>query len=1226
MAEDLISSIIDNPAIEAEIKKVEARLDALATTIKTFPKAQVFYDSTGLKDLSAANKELSVVMKDLRVKNLELTNSIKEQQLVEKQLSVQRKQAIADAKAKSDAEKESAKQAQIASAEKIKALAAQKKAEQDLEEVQKQRAQTQSDLGTFDIAQGSGQAGGAKLKTPVVKEAAFVPANDTEASLLFLTQTQTALKGNLAVQKDLDAQLKAGTISQAKYDEQIVAAKLAESEYRKQIQLTNAELKARTNADFAVQGTIDAAKAQNTILTQQRNAIPVGEGATAEDLERLKAINAEIDKNNDLIDKNSDLLAKQKINIGNYPTNAFSQTFKTLNTELDQVHGKLVSGNFKGAELDQLTAKFNVLTNATALTGKSFSTTGAQSKAFTEAGIQIGQVYGKNSDFFKQFVQGVKDGQVNIKGFASEISGVATKGKGFMGFLSGAYNGIRKLAYAIPGVGIGGLILLLLGPLQAAGAAIFRSLTKTEEEVTGLTKEAIKQMKDFQKATSDVNQEYIKTSTGSIMKLELLRNIITDTTKTEKQRLAALNDYNKIADANNKLDAKQLDNLNLINDTISKQIYLVGQRALAAANEKILEDKAVKLSLAEEKARAKAEELIDATTIQTVQKAKTNAYFITLEREGAIRREIAKDAAVKQAQDEFDAQKKVNAEFLLKNGFVGGPPPKTTTGGQKNAENLLDEFRKKTLKEQQEYLKELNQRELNGYKAMANDQQASLLDRLDAEKKFYEKSLEMAKQNVKDQTDAVDLESDIADKKAAKIKDPKKRADTLIQIEKYRTEAIKKINEEGNSATLKINEDYYTQNVAIAEQAYEKLKKEAEDAAKFIEGQQKIAFQNKKDTVDIEKDDQLLQLDKDFQDGKIKNLEEYNAKKEAIETAADIKQKALDLKRIQDAEKFIEAFYGVKNLNLIKQAKDLELEIEQEGNKKILESQKELNEKKKQFAQDLADFIESGLLAVNQKQEDQLDKESQDVDKKTQKEVDAINASGLAEEEKQKRITKAQKQAAFDQEQIAKQKDKLDKQRKTIQRLADVAEVGAEIAKEVFALAAKAAAARAEAFLLLANPVTSWAAPMAFAAAGAITAQVPFVLASGGLALVKAAAFEKGTDNAPKGPAIVGEKGSELIVTKEGQMYVTPPRPTLIELAGGEKVFRHDITADFLKHYNLLNILQKAQAQKQPVSIENGFNKKAIELLTKIERKSPHITMVTERMETSDYYLRNIKR
>jgi hypothetical protein len=1205
MAEDLISSIIDNSAVEAEIKKVESRLDALATTIKTFPKAQVFYDSTGLKDLSAANKELSVVMKDLRVKNLELTNSIKEQQLAEKQLAAQRKQAIADAKDKANAEKEASRQAQIAGQEKLRQLAAEKKAQEDLAsaEAKRNEAEEKALSGTFTAGSSA----------PKKTTEQFIPTTASDSLALSLVQDQRQLAATKEAQKLLSAEFKAGNISQAEYDAQIVKSIQLQNDLKVSIANTTKELSLQAKSNASIPGTIEALQTRNAVLGQQRDQISVV-NASSQDIANLKGINDEIDKNNELIRVNKDLLAQQKINIGNYPT-ALGQTFKTLNTELEQVQGKLVQGNFGGKEFDQLTAKQTVLQNALSLSGQTFKSTAAEASAYKEAAIQIGNVYGKDSSIFKQFAEGVKTGAANTKALANEVAGVATKGKGFVSFLSAAWSGIRRLAYVIPGLGIGGVVLLLLGPLQAAGEALIKwsnNATKAGRDFQDLqqhienTNAIVEKSADsFAKATSEVSKlkEDVKLAKDGFLDKD---KVLKEYNETMGKTTGQLKNFDE-------LEAK------LVADG-PDYIQLLFLKAKATAAYALAGEAARKALTAQMDAEKNFGQGDAAGTLfknfGTLLKA---AFGSQAEAAGEFGQEGVKqinknaedikktqEKAFKDLQEQANDFEKQAAELAKKHGWnFFDPNGENTKKGTRDLERLLDEFRKKTLKEQQEYLKVLDEAELKQYKLMADDQNQSLKERLESERKYYEKSLQMAKQNTQDQADAVDLEASIAAKRAGKITDPKKRAETLIAIEDYRVLAIKRISEEGNAAILKINRDFYNENVTIADQAYEKIKKAAEESQAFIQEQQKIAFQNQKDQVDIDKDNQLLQLEKDFQNGKIKNLEEYNQRKDDIETAADIKQKQLDLKRIQDAEKVFEALYGIQNFNLIKQAKDLEVEIEREGNKKILESQKELIDKSKELREQLEQTFQDVIEGGFDRRQQQNEIEAKAIQDKSQKEIDAINASGLAEADKEKRIMAIQKQADFQSQQIEKRQQQQDIARAKFERAMSIVRIIQNTAEAV---------SKAVAEFPLTGGMPFVAIDLAIGAA-----QIASVLAQ------PLPHFKKGTGNAPRGKAVVGEEGSELIVDKAGRMFVTPSKPTLIELAGGEKIFQHNITEDFLKHHNLLTILQKAQTQKQPVKVETGFNKKAIELLTKIERKAPFIIQVGEKMETTDYYLRNIK-
>jgi hypothetical protein len=112
----------------------------------------------------------------------------------------------------------------------------------------------------------------------------------------------------------------------------------------------------------------------------------------------------------------------------------------------------------------------------------------------------------------------------------------------------------------------------------------------------------------YGEALREINQEGIKNSTADVTKLQLLRDILTDTTKSQQTRTAALKEYNSIADKANQIDESQINNLNLINDKISTQIDLIEKRGLARAAETIIAQRAEKLLLAQEAADIKVRE------------------------------------------------------------------------------------------------------------------------------------------------------------------------------------------------------------------------------------------------------------------------------------------------------------------------------------------------------------------------------------------------------------------------------------------------------------------------------------------------------------------------------------------------------------------------------------------------------------------------------------------
>jgi hypothetical protein len=1195
MAEDKISSYIDRVAFASDTKFAKEELAQLEGLYTKLRDTRVnLSNATGTSAIVNNAKQASTVLQQLKVKNAELTNTIKEQQIAIRAAAEERKKAAAEERAaikqakldkqqQIEQEKEAAKQAQIAGQEKLRALREQAEAEKELEAVEKQR----QSIGSYDIAQGSGQTGGAKLKsTTQATEQVYAPSNQQEALLLNLTQTEALLKENRAAQKSLEEQLASGTITQAKYDEQLVIAKQEELAYKASIQATNKELKARQTLNDSAAGTIKAAQAQNILLRQQVISIPVGEGATPEQIEKVKQLNAEIDKNNELIDKNTDLLGRQKINIGNYPT-ALGQTFKTLNEELTSVQGKLVQGNFGGKEFDQLTAKQTVLQNALSLTGKTFKTSAAEATAYKEAAIQIGQVYGKDSTVFKEFAAGVKQGAANTKALASEVAGVATKGKGFLSFFSSAYGVIRKLAYAIPGLGIGGLILLLLGPLQAAGAALVkwsnnatkagRDFQDLQTHVKNLNSVIEKSGSAYENATAQVSKltEDVKLAKeGLISKNEVLKEYndtmgkttgkLTDFDQVEKKivdhgaafihlmflKAEATNAYALAAEAARKVLTAQQD---------AEKDFGVGSQFLASTK-----------SFFQNLGSSLFGGALDGKYLASAGK---NAATQINKNAEEIKKEQQK--AFEDLRKQGDKFEQEAAQYAKDNGLAFDPA--TDKKGRQESESLADQYRKKALQAQQEFIKAQNEAELKGYKTIADDQQASLQDRLKAEDNYYKKSKAITLQSVQDQIDAVNLEADLAEKRTSSIKDPKKRADAQAAIEQYRTNAIKKIHELGNAELLKNDEDYYSATVNISTQAFDKIRKEADEAYKFLAQQQKEAYQNQKDQIDTSRYEKLIALEKSVQNGSIANTEEYNQKKLEINQAADKEQEELELKHLKQLEAFEEAYYMVTNPALIKQMKELEAKIIAEGNDKILEKEKDLQDAKRQLLSEGLKTLQTFVDAGFEERKNQIEKEITIADAQAQHQIDLVNASTLTEQQKADKIKIINERAAAQKEQLQKQEAEQDQKKARFDRAFAMAQVVENVAiavtshlKKPYLIPFDIAIGAAEIAAILAQPLPQYK-------------------------------MGKGENDNYEGLAVVGDGGkSEYIVRTDGSIQKTPATDTLTYVGKDDLIFKDH--TEMLKAFAMPAL---KQVPSNPVNNEVLYSeiKKQTPLLNKIANK-----------------------
>lgn len=62
--------------------------------------------------------------------------------------------------------------------------------------------------------------------------------------------------------------------------------------------------------------------------------------------------------------------------------------------------------------------------------------------------------------------------------------------------------------------------------------------------------------------------------------------------------------------------------------------------------------------------------------------------------------------------------------------------------------------------------------------------------------------------------------------------------------------------------------------------------------------------------------------------------------------------------------------------------------------------------------------------------------------------------------------------------------------------------------------------------------------------------------------------YAEGTDNSTDGPAVVSEEGRELVIEKSGKAWLTPDKPSVVDLKGGSKVIPHDETESILSGFD----------------------------------------------------------
>lgn len=379
------------------------------------------------------------------------------------------------------------------------------------------------------------------------------------ASLEGLQEKQFRYKSSLdavnAAIKDYDKQLKAGTITQGQYALETERLYKNQALLKARISETNKEISAQSKLSISAPGSINAARAQNSVLAANRDR--------ATDPARIAEINALIDRNNDLIDKNSDKLAKQKINIGNYPT-VFKGAFTIVEKELEKVNQQLSSGAFKGDALQELTKKQVVLNNVTTSLSSSFTTNTAAATANRNAAKEIGLAFGANSDIFTRFNKEVAAGSKELSIVDANIKTAAKSGSAVGRVFQSLGASVVSLARLLPGIGIIGFIGLVTDAFTDWAFSI--------KKVVG-----------DQKLLNDVATEGAKVAAEQAAILEIQKNQLNDVNLNNKERERIAKQYNKTAAEGNKINLEEIDNLTKINEQIDKQIALIERQSLAKA-------------------------------------------------------------------------------------------------------------------------------------------------------------------------------------------------------------------------------------------------------------------------------------------------------------------------------------------------------------------------------------------------------------------------------------------------------------------------------------------------------------------------------------------------------------------------------------------------------------------------------------------------------------------
>lgn len=398
-------------------------------------------------------------------------------------------------------------------------------------------------------------------------------------------------------------------------------------------------------------------------------------------------------------------------------------------------------------------------------------------------------------------------------------------------------------------------------------------------------------------------------------------------------------------------------------------------------------------------------------------------------------------------------------------------------------------------------------RSIDRNKAVADDEKLGLEDRLSNLEQFLENS----------------------EKAIILARDKELANEDLLENDRIRI----KENAEAEIANLKIEGAKTAENILMDQ----------------LEGEEKIRAEIAKreiDQIKTREAEKLTQLQEQLNGGLI-TQKSYEEQRLAIIEAFGRQVMEAEIRSVQaiidaNKKKGIDVTEEERKLAELKQSLSEETTAKTLADlEKIEEKEKELKKLQGELATELFNLGVALIDARFQKQEDQLKADAGEVEARKEREIADIEATVLNEEEKELRISNAEKKAQLEREKIAEKDRQLKVKKAKFDKVLAIAGIIRSTAQAIMTQLAGA-------------PLFPISGPLIPIIAGIGAAQIAQVVAQ------KIPAFKDGTKYSPEGIAIVGEEGAELRINPDGTRELTPNQASLTYLKKGTQIIDHKQT------------------------------------------------------------------
>lgn len=708
---------------------------------------------------------------------------------------------------------------------------------------------------------------------------------------------------------------------------------------------------------------------------------------------------------------------------------------------------------------------------------------------------------------------------------------------GIMKSFRSLYSNLWKISRMIPGLGIAGMFALAGGFILDIAKALLTMnplVNTAAEKFDRLNAVAAQAATSLGKAEADVN--------GLKTELELAKQGVLD--KTE-----ALKHYNDtigktIGQTNSLTDAEK--NLTDHAEAYIQFTFLKAKAEQAAALATEQTKKYV-----EEQQKTVVDFMKETTGVGSVGNAFANTFKFRLNPFDIDEKTIKN----------FQTQQKLNMDQAKRmgEGYLKLQSDYLSQAAKLAQKNGLDfygngEMLKGNKAIQQKFFSDLLKAQADAYKQLSQAQSLNDQTRLSARKKAFEIELGIME---KQKQIEITNENEAA---RASLANSTTNAHEREQIEKMHEQKLvdiqKGFNDKKAVLEMKLANDIKAIRLSVAATTQKQMDNDVKTTTDYYNQQDKLAvdlinkqFSIRKNYIEQAKAFELTGLENDKAAGKFKDThdqygklltaeQQYQEAKQAIEAKYD----AYELEAQEDQVKQLIAFKkkaGHDTTDLENELAQLELKITEKKNQKKEESDKkyhaaklELQAKEKEAAEkgyDLAVALVDGQYTA------QLNSIQNQIDANTKLrdvEIKRVNDSTLSEQDKAAKIAQINAEAQ-------RQADALDKKQRDIklkEARFDRDAAALKILGETLFQAAKA----------------GWITPFAIAIEAIGAAEI------GTLYAKSLPHFATGTESSPEGYAKVGERGTELGITPAGQMFMTPPKETIMWLEKGTKIIPHD--------------------------------------------------------------------